>query len=74
MRRHQIDEETIANRRFRPIAMSVFASGAISPREAVEYVCAQEKIESILFGASSAGNIKHSARLIRELTRKPAAA
>jgi hypothetical protein len=65
-------EKTIATRRFRPIAMSVFASGAISPREAVEYVCNQEKIESVLFGASSAQNIRQSVKLINELTRAPA--
>ena len=41
-------EETIATRRFRPIAMSVLASGAIAPREAVEYVCGMKKIESIV--------------------------
>ncbi len=33
--------ETIATRRFRPVAMSVLASGAIAPREAIEYVCGQ---------------------------------
>jgi len=45
-------EKTIATRRFRPVAMSVLASGALSPREAIEYVCNQPKIESIVFGAS----------------------
>jgi hypothetical protein len=66
-------EKTIATRRFRPVAMSVFASGALSPRDAVAYVCNQEKVESLLFGASSAGNIRQSAKLIRELTKVPAA-
>ena len=37
---------TIATRRFRPVAMSVLASGAISPREAIEYVCRQPAIKS----------------------------
>ncbi len=60
-------EKTIATRRFRPIAMSVLASGAISPREALEYVCGQKQIESIVFGASSRGNIRQTAQLIREL-------
>ncbi len=60
-------EKTIATRRFRPIAMSVLASGAISPREALEYVCSQKQIESIVFGASSRGNIRQTAQLIREL-------
>ena len=61
-------EETLANKRFRPIAMSVLASGALTPREAIQYVCAQPKIESIVFGASSRGNIRQTKGLIDELT------
>ncbi len=64
-------EKTIATRRFRPVAMSVLASGALSPREAIEYVCNQPRIESIVFGASSRGNIRQTKALIDELT-KPA--
>jgi hypothetical protein len=60
-------EQVIATRRFRPIAMSVFASGAIRPREALAYICSQPKIESIVFGASSRANIIESKRLIDEL-------
>lgn len=63
-------EQTIKTRRFRPIAMSVLASGAISPREAIDYVCAQPKIESILFGASSRGNIDNTVALIHECDAK----
>jgi hypothetical protein len=59
-------EKVIATRRFRPIAMSVFASGAISPREAVEYVCRQDRIESLVFGASSRTNIRSTVRLVNE--------
>jgi hypothetical protein len=66
-------EKTIARRRFRPVAMSVLASGALSPREAIEYVCGQPKIESIVFGASSRGNIRQTKQLIDELTIKPRA-
>jgi hypothetical protein len=58
-------EETIAKRRFRPVAMSVLASGALSPREAIDYVCKQ-RIESIVFGASSRGNIRQTVKLIEE--------
>jgi hypothetical protein len=65
-------ERTIATQRFRPIAMSVLASGALSPREAIEYVCRQPKIESIVFGASSRGNIRQTKQLIDELTVAPA--
>lgn len=63
-------EATIAKRRFRPIAMSVLASGAIPPRDAIDYVCAQAQIESILFGASSRGNIENTVSLIREYDAK----
>ena len=60
-------EEAIATRRFRPVAMSVFASGAIPPREAIEYVCRQTRIKSIVFGASSRKNIVETKRLIDEI-------
>ena len=64
----ELYEHTIATRRFRPVAMSVLASGAISPREAVAYVCQQTRIESIVFGASSRANIRHTKHLIDELS------
>jgi hypothetical protein len=62
----ELYEKTIANRRFRPIAMSVLASGSLRPREAIEYVCRQKKIASIVFGASSRANIKQTKQLINE--------
>jgi hypothetical protein len=61
-------ERTIATRRFRPVAMSVLASGAISPRDAIEYVCRQPQIESIVFGASSRANIRQTKQLIDEMS------
>jgi hypothetical protein len=61
-------EKAIATRTFRPIAMSVLASGAIPPREALEYVCRQSGIRSIVFGASSRSNIHQTKQLIRELS------
>lgn len=61
-------EHTIATRHFRPIAMSVLASGAIPPREALEYVCKQPNIRSIVFGASSRGNIRQTKQLIDQLS------
>ena len=61
-------EQAIATRRFRPVAMSVLASGAISPREAIDYVCAQPRIESIVFGASSRQNIRQTKALIDAAT------
>jgi len=62
----KIYEEAISSRKFRPVAMSVLASGAIQPREAIEYVCRQKKIESIVFGASSRNNIQQTIKLIKE--------
>lgn len=61
-------EQALKERRFRPIAMSVLASGAIPPREAIEYVCNLPNIESIVFGASGRGNIRQTKLLIDELT------
>jgi hypothetical protein len=51
---------------FRAVAMSVFASGAIPPREAIEWVCRQPNIEAIVFGASSRANIRSTRELVSE--------
>jgi hypothetical protein len=67
----ELYEKTIRERRFRPIAMSVLASGAITPREAIEYVCQQTQIQSIVFGASSRANIRQTKSLIEELSDSP---
>lgn len=50
----------------RMIAMSVLASGGIRPREAIEWICNEPLVESILFGASSRGNIEQTVALIHE--------
>ncbi len=60
-------EEALENREFRAIAMSVFASGAIHPKEALEWIHEHENIESIVFGASSATHIESTVELVREL-------
>ena len=49
--------------------MSVFASGAIPPREAIEWVCELPNIESIVFGASSRANIASTRELVDEYWR-----
>jgi hypothetical protein len=54
----------------RVIAMSVFASGGIAPREAIEWVTNEPYVESIVFGASSRGNIENTVALIREFDPK----
>jgi len=59
-------QAALRERRFRAVAMSVYASGAISPREAIEWVCAQPNIESIVFGASNAANIRSTRELVSE--------
>ncbi len=57
-------ERTLAERKFRPVAMSVLASGAIAPAEAIQYVCDLPQVESIVFGASSRANIRQTKKLI----------
>jgi hypothetical protein len=63
-------EETLRTRKFRAIAMQVLAGGAVSPREAIEYVCELPNIESILFGASSRNNINETVSLINKFDQK----
>ena len=55
---------TLRSRKCRAIAMSVLASGAIPPREAIEWVAAQEGVESIVFGASSRKNIRDTKSIV----------
>lgn len=66
----ELYEETLKTRKFRAIAMQVLAAGAVPPREALEYVCQLPNIESILFGASSKGNINETAHLIHQFDSK----
>jgi len=54
----------------RVIAMSVFASGGIPPREAIEWVVGEPYVESIVFGASSRRNIENTVSLIAEADRR----
>jgi hypothetical protein len=62
-------EKVIAQKRCRLIAMQVFAAGTLQPKEALEYVCKLDGVESILFGASSRGNIKQSKQMIDNLSK-----
>lgn len=48
----------------RVIAMSVFASGAIPPAEAIQWVMNEHYVQSILFGASSERNIRNTVDLV----------
>ena len=44
--------------------MQVLASGALRPKEAIEYLGQFPKIESVLFGASSKSHIQETKELI----------
>jgi hypothetical protein len=52
----------------RCIAMSVLASGAIPAEEAIQWICDRKQIVSIVFGASSRGNINQTVELINRYT------
>jgi hypothetical protein len=60
----EIYEKYLNEKVFRPIAMQVLAAGALSPKEAIEYLGQFPKIESVLFGASSKSHIKETKDLI----------
>jgi hypothetical protein len=63
-------EAALRQRRFRAVAMSVYASGAIPPREAIEWVCSRPNIEAIVFGASSERNIRNTRELVAEYSAR----
>lgn len=50
--------------RVRAVAMSVYASGAIPADEAIHWISELPGVESIVFGASSAGNIRGTKALV----------
>ena len=57
-------DQALRERTFRAIAMSVYASGAIPPEEAIKWVCERPNLEAIVFGASSRRNIRHTRELV----------
>ena len=63
--------DALKQRRFRAIAMSVFASGAIPAQEALEWVCGQPNVESIVFGASGRANIRSTKELVAGFWPEP---
>ena len=62
----ELYERVLQEKKCRAIAMSVFASGAIPPAEAIAYVCGLKGVESIVFGASGRGNILQTRELIEK--------
>ncbi|MEO8768976.1 MAG: hypothetical protein ABI402_02790 [Ferruginibacter sp.] len=65
-------EKTLATRKVRAVAMQVLGGGAIPAKEAIQYVCELPNVESILFGASSKGNIVQTVNYIKEFDKKKA--
>jgi hypothetical protein len=61
----ELYESLLKSKQMRVIAMQVLAGGAIPAKEAIAYVCNLPNIESILFGASSSGNIVETTNLIK---------
>jgi hypothetical protein len=61
-------EELMTRGNCRVIAMSVFASGALAARPALEYVCGFPQVRSIVFGASSRSHIAQTRQLVEQLT------
>lgn len=57
-------EKALKDKPFRPIAMSILASGAVRPEDAVAYINSLPTIQSVVFGASSRQHIQHTKDLI----------
>jgi hypothetical protein len=57
-------EKALKEKKFRAMAMSILASGGVKPKDAVEYICNQKAIQSIVFGASSRQHIAETKELI----------
>ena len=61
-------EDTLEKKDSYNIAMSFLASGALQPKEAVEYIDSIKGVDSVLFGASSFSHIKETKELLDSLT------
>lgn len=66
-------EACVRSGRARVVAMSILASGAVPPREAVEYVSSLP-VASVVYGASTPQHIVQTKQLLDELYAPPAAA
>ncbi len=60
----ELYETTLKTKKVRAIAMQVLSGGATPVKTALEYVCNLPNVESVLFGASSANNIRETVSLI----------
>lgn len=59
-------EAVLRNGSTRFVAMSVFASGAVLPARAADYLRSFPNVEAVLFGASSKAHIEETVRLFQE--------
>ena len=64
--------DALKSGRVRAVAMSVYASGAIPADEAIHWISELPGVESIVFGASSARNIKSTKELVDRYMAQPA--
>jgi hypothetical protein len=64
--------DALKSGRVRAVAMSVYASGAIPADEAIHWISELPGVESIVFGASSAGNIHSTKALVDKYMGVPA--
>lgn len=62
--------DALKSGRVRAIAMSVYASGAIPPDEAIHWISELPGVEAIVFGASSAGNIRSTRALVEKYMKE----
>jgi hypothetical protein len=63
-------EQALKTKQVRAIAMQVLSGGATPVKDAIQYVCSLPNIESILFGASSRGNIHETVSLIQQFDKQ----
>ncbi|MGY1551429.1 hypothetical protein ACW5CM_06535 [Microbacterium sp. A588] len=60
-------ERALQERPFRPVAMSVFASGAIAPQRALQWIHDHANVEAVVFGASSRASIASTTGIVKEV-------
>lgn len=65
--------DALRSGRVRAVAMSVYASGAIPADEAIHWISELPGVESIVFGASSAANIRGTKALVDKYMKRDAA-
>jgi hypothetical protein len=67
-------EASYANGKSRNIAMSIFASGMLSPQDAVDYLLRSQGVDAALFGSSKQANIQSNVARLNGAAAQPQAA